>query len=92
MRTTTIDDTISRTVEALMHYRGVSRDELCDATGLSTSSYYNRIKGSRAWTATEVAAVAHLLGVGIDVLYSGLDLGTVTREYQTVRSDYRLAA
>lgn len=97
----TADQTISRTIEALMHYRGVTRADLCRAVNLSSSSYYNRLNGSRAWTAAEVADAARLLGVPVQTLYEGLPgvgapfpggMSTVTHQYQADQSCYALAA
>lgn len=55
-----------------MAYRGLSRADLCQAIHLSASSYYNRINGTRAWLADEVADAARALGVPVQTLFDGL--------------------
>lgn len=74
-----------------MAYRNVSRAELCQATHMSRGSYYNRMNGSRAWSAAEVADAAKALGVPVQTLYDGLPLdggdGRARRDSNSQPSD-----
>ena len=80
--------TISRTMESLRTYVGMSVPELQRALGLKPGTYFNRKRGTTDWTAAEVKRAADALGVSVSVLYDGLAIGGasapsdgVTRRY-----------
>ncbi len=80
-----VNATISRTMESLRTYVGMSVPELQHALGLKPGTYFNRRNGSTDWTAVEVKRAADALGVSVATLYDGLDIGDtsngVTRRY-----------
>jgi hypothetical protein len=79
--TTPVNATISRTMESLRTYVGMSVPELQRALGLKPGTYFNRKNGSTDWTAVEVKRAADALGVDVATLYNGLALpGSVPSE------------
>lgn len=72
-----VDRTIGATVRALLSGRGVSPDRLAEHLGISRGSLYDRMRGAKAFRASEVARSAAFLGVAVADLYDGLN-GKVT--------------
>lgn len=69
------DDTIRRTVSALVKGKGLSPDDVARAAGLSRSAYFSKMKAhgrEKAFKAGEVAGMAEFLGVKVQDLYDGL--------------------
>jgi hypothetical protein len=69
----------------------MSRQDLAAAVGLHPKTLERRIKGTRPWGATELAAVASELKIEIGVLYGGVDglfPGIVTGGYPTATGRY----
>ncbi len=69
------DDTIRRTVRALMHGRGLKVEDLADGIGMQRSTLYRRLSGNgrkQAFAAGEVADIAAFFGVPVGDLYDGL--------------------
>lgn len=68
-----VDATISRTVRAIIAYRGpASRARVIAAMGVSRSGFYNRLAGDTQWTAAEVKHAADALGVSVATLFEGM--------------------
>ncbi|MCL6423871.1 helix-turn-helix domain-containing protein [Brachybacterium sp. JHP9] len=70
----TTDDRISASAKALMAARGIRTEELALAIGISRNPMFAKLRGSSAWKASEVAAMADYFGVGLDALFEGLGL------------------
>ena len=69
------DDTIRRTVQALMKGKGVTVDQIARAAHMSRATFYNHMGGrgaQGAFKAGEVADIARFLGVEVSQLYDGL--------------------
>ena len=98
--TSQVNATISRTMESLRTYVGMSVPELQRALGLKPGTYFNRKNGSTDWTAAEVKRAADALGVSVATLYDGLSVAGAGFEPATSglrapvlsRSDFELAA
>lgn len=70
-----IDETVRRTIDALIRGRELTRDEAASQAGIDRATLYRRLagKGSRqAFKAGEVAALAHILDVPVARIYDGL--------------------
>lgn len=70
-----IDETVRRTIDALIKGRELTRDEAANRAGIDRATLYRRLagKGSRqAFKAGEVATLARLLGVPVASIYDGL--------------------
>lgn len=100
------DDTIRRTIHALVKGKQLRPDDVAQAAGMSRSAYFRKMSGQgseAAFKAGEVAAIARFLGVPIGDLYSGLG-GTFTapeaglprldsnQEHSGYRDQLRIAA
>lgn len=69
------DDTIRRTIAALMKGRGVSVNTLAESIGVSRAAWFSKMGGhgtKQAFKAGEVATIAQVLGVSVGQLYDGL--------------------
>jgi transcriptional regulator with XRE-family HTH domain len=69
------DETVRRTVAALIEGRNLTVDQAAVMAGMTRATLYRRLsgKGSRqAFMAGEVASLARVLRVRIDQLYDGL--------------------
>lgn len=69
------DDTVRRTVDALIKGRGYHRDEVAEAAGISRSAFYRKMSGrgdKNTFSAGEVASLAAVLGVSVAQLFDGL--------------------
>lgn len=66
-----VNRTISRTVKALLGWRGMEVAEFCAAVGIKEPTYYGRQRGTD-WKAWEVQRAAVVLGVDEATLYRGL--------------------
>lgn len=69
------DDTIRRTIKALVEGKGVNPDDVAEAAGISRSTYFSKMAGkgsAQAFKAGEVARIATFLGVTVAQLYDGL--------------------
>ena len=87
---------ISGTIAGLLKVRRSTVDQLAACTGITRATLYRKLRDGR-WNANETGAIADRFGVDVADLYHGHispgpSLGPVTHEYQTVRSDYMLAA
>jgi transcriptional regulator with XRE-family HTH domain len=73
------DETVRRTIKALMKGRGLTTDQVARITGIGRSALYAKLSetGRTPFKAGEVATLARLLRVRIDKIYDGLD-GTFT--------------
>ena len=95
VQTESVDATISRTVRALVAYRGGNaRAQVMAALGINRSAYYNRLAGETARSAADVKRAADALGVSVATLYDGLVAGagfepatSGQRRSRTVRGD-----
>jgi hypothetical protein len=93
---TDYDMVISGTIAGLLKVRRSTVDQLAACTGITRATLYRKLRDGR-WNANETGTIADQFGVDVADLYHGHitpgpALGTVTREYRTVRSDYCLAA
>ena len=69
------DDTIRRTIDALIKGKGLSPDAVASAAHMSRSTFFYKMGGhgaDRAFKAGEVAEIARFLGVSVGQLYDGL--------------------
>ena len=69
------DETVRRTVRALIEGRGLSRDDAASLAGIDRATLYRRLAGKgsqQAFKAGEVAALARVLNVKVSDLYEGL--------------------
>lgn len=67
------DDTIRRSVKALIAARAVTPDAVADAIGMTRSTFYRRVSGRGApFTGGEVQAIADVFEVPVADLFSGL--------------------
>lgn len=67
------DDTIRRSVRALIAARATTPDAVADAIGMTRSTFYRRVSGRGApFTAGEVQAIADVFEVPVADLFSGL--------------------
>jgi len=84
-----VNPTITRTMEALRTYVGMSVPELQKALGLKPGTYFSRRRGDTAWTAAEVKRAADALGVSVATLYDGLAVAGAGFEPATSGSPVR---
>ncbi len=70
--TSDLDRTVSATVTALYRGRGLSREDLREAIGVSYGTIVSRLQGRTAWTAYEVYTLAAFFNVRIGDLTEGL--------------------
>lgn len=69
------DDTIRRTVDALVKGKGLSPAQVAEDAGMSRSTFFHKMAGkgaSQAFKAGEVASLARVLGVSVAQLFDGL--------------------
>src|SRR5690606_31830595 len=69
------DDTVRRTIRALMHGRGISAEGMAPEVGMTVATLYRRLGGTgatQAFKAGEVASIARYFDVSISDLYDGL--------------------
>lgn len=69
------DETVRRSIKALIHARGLDKREVADAVGMTRTTLYRRLAGhgsNQPFTAGEVAALADYFDVEIEALFSGL--------------------
>jgi len=69
------DDTIRRTIKALVQGKGLRPEEVAEAAGISRTTYFSKMSGkgsAQAFKAGEVALIAQFLGVSVAQLYDGL--------------------
>jgi AcrR family transcriptional regulator len=69
----TFDENVSAVVRTLAAWRGATLDEVADATGVSPSSFYRRLRGGAPWLAVELDRLAHTFGVAPAVFYAPAD-------------------
>jgi len=86
-----VNNTVRRTVAALIEGRGLDKDQVAKAVGMKRATMYRRLGGSgsmQAFGAGEVAALARYFNLPIGSFYDGLGgafvdtgkgSGTVTR-------------
>ena len=48
----------------------VSAEQLCERAGISTTSYYRKIKGETEFTQGEIAAITEILHLSRDEVFS----------------------
>lgn len=68
------DDTIRRTVDALITGKGMTRDDVAAAINMSRSTFYAKMAGkgsAQAFKGGEVASLAKALGEPVAKLYDG---------------------
>ena len=70
--TSDLDRTVSATVTALYRGRGLSREDLREAIGVSYGTIVSRLQCRTAWTAYEVYTLAKFFNVRIGDLTEGL--------------------
>ncbi len=69
----TADDTIRRSVRALIAARGQESEDVARAVGMTRATFYRRLSGRGApFTAGEVQAIADWFDVPVADLFSGL--------------------
>lgn len=69
------DETVRRSIRALIEGRGVDKDEVARAVGMTRTTLYRRLGGSgstQAFSAGEVAVIATFFRVPITSLFDGL--------------------
>lgn len=69
------DETVRRSIKALIEGRGLDKGDVADATGMTRSTLYRKLSGegsSKTFTAGEVATLAAFFGVPISAIYEGL--------------------
>ena len=89
------DETVRRSVKALIKGRGVSTEDLARAIGMTPSTLYRRLAGkgsSQAFSAGEVALIAASLGVPITDLFSGLGGAVAASEADLTSAQSRPAS
>lgn len=72
---TAADETVRRSVKALVQGRDMRREDVAAAVGIPRTTFYRRLaaRGSaQAFTAGEVAALAAFFRVPVEELYNGL--------------------
>ena len=70
-----VDETVRRTIDALIRGRELTRDEAAIRAGIDRATLYRRLAGrgsQQAFKAGEVAALARLLDVPVASIYDGL--------------------
>jgi hypothetical protein len=67
-----VDRRITATAKAFLAGRGLRPVDVAPKLGMSVTSIYNKLNGTRAWTAAEVAALADLFQISVNDLYTGL--------------------
>lgn len=69
------DDTIRRTIDAIVKGKGLRPDDVAAAAGMSRSTYFAKMAGhgtKNAFKAGEVALIANYLEVPVSKLFDGL--------------------
>lgn len=69
------DDTIRRTIDALIKGKGLRAEDVAATAGMKRSTFFYKMSGKgsdRAFKAGEVASLAQALGVEVAELYGGL--------------------
>jgi transcriptional regulator with XRE-family HTH domain len=69
------DETVRRSIKALIEGRGLDKGDVADATGMTRSTLYRKLSGegsSKTFTAGEVATLAAFFEVPISAIYEGL--------------------
>lgn len=61
--------TVTRNIDALKGHQGWTDDDLAEVIGLTRQSVDRRRRGSSAWTAADVQAVADAAGVPVAALF-----------------------
>jgi antitoxin component HigA of HigAB toxin-antitoxin module len=68
------DENVRQVVALLCAYHGVTRQQLGEAIGIpSKSAMSARMSGKRAFSVNEVAMMAELFGVSVEVFFRGRD-------------------
>ena len=70
-RATALDAWVGKTIRIVADKTETPLGAVATAIGISPSALTGKLKGQRPWTATEVKAVADLLGVDVARLYDG---------------------
>ena len=88
------DETVRRSVLALIQGQRLRKDEVATATGIPRTTLYRRLAGewsSSPFTAGEVAALATYFGVEVASIFGGLDgavrLRVIPGQGRTLKSD-----
>lgn len=69
------DDTVRRTIKALMHGRGITAENMAPSVNMTVATLYRRLGGSgsaQAFKAGEVASIANYFDVSVADLFGGL--------------------
>lgn len=69
------DETVRRTIDALIKGRGFTRDEVANLAGIDRATLYRRLAGEgsrQAFRGGEIAALARVLNVKVADIYEGL--------------------
>lgn len=61
-------------LEYEMKRRHISRDELCQAIGMSRTSFYRKCTGKSDFTLTEINKITHFLGVSPDGIFFNIEV------------------
>lgn len=70
------DETIRRTLRALLRGRGLTIEQVADAIGMNRATLYRRLAGygaQQAFSGGEVASLASYLRVPVERVFSGMD-------------------
>lgn len=71
MQMDALDAWIGATVKGVAALKGVPLKQVASELDITPSALSNKIHGRNPWTAAQLAATAHLLGVEVGDLYNG---------------------
>lgn len=69
------DETVRRTIRALIKGRGLNIPDVADAVGMDRATFYRRLGGwgeTQTFRVGEVATLAAHLGVSVEVIFTGM--------------------
>lgn len=68
----TVDEVVGANVHDLLYRQKMRQAPLIEALGLTRFSLAKKMRGTQAWSATDVAVAADVLGVEVADLFKGL--------------------